>query len=64
MSTFYGPQEATWEDVQAAHAASWDAVGKSGLGSPGSVEVFDLCMATHRNQIRHEAREAETEAGS
>jgi hypothetical protein len=58
VSTFYGPQEATWDDVQAAYAASWAAVEKSGLGSPGSVQAFDLCMATHRNQIRHEARQA------
>ena len=60
-------QEATWEDVQAAHTASWDAVEKSGLGSPESVQAFDLGAATHRNQIRHEARQAtgrEAEAGS
>jgi hypothetical protein len=58
VSTVYGPQEATWDDVQAAHAASWDAVEKSGLGSPESIQAFDLCAATHRNQIRHEARQA------
>ena len=58
MSTVYGPQEATWEDVQAAHAANWDAVEKSGLGSPESIQAFDLGEATHRSQIRHEARQA------
>ena len=59
MSTIYGPQEASWDDVQAAHAASWDAVEASGLGSPESIQAFDRCAATHRSQIRHEAREAE-----
>ena len=64
MSTIYGPQEATWDDVQAAHASSWDAVEKSGLGSAASVQAFDRAAATHRSQIRHEAREAAaTEAG-
>ena len=68
MSTVYGPQEATWDDVQAAHAASWGAVEKSGLGSPESIQAFDRCEATHHSQIRQEARqaaghEAETEAG-
>jgi hypothetical protein len=58
MNITYGPQEATWDDVQAAHAASWDAVERSGLGSPESIQVFDLAAATHSNQIRHEARQA------
>jgi hypothetical protein len=58
MSITYGPQEATWDDVQAAHAANWDAVERSGLGSPESIHAFDLCEATHRSQIRHEARQA------
>lgn len=58
MSTVYGPQEAAWDDVQAAHAASWAAVEKSGLGSAESIQAFDLCAATHRSQIRHEARQA------
>ena len=58
MSTGYGPQEATWDDVQAAHAASWDAAEKSGLGSPGSIQAFDLCEATHHSQIRRAARQA------
>ena len=64
MNTVYGPQEATWGDVQAARAASWDAAEKSGLGSPESIQAFDRCAATHDSQIRHEAREAAaTEAG-
>ncbi len=58
MSTVYGPREATWDDVQAAHAASWGAMEKSGLGSPESIQAFDLAAATHGSQIRHEAREA------
>ena len=58
MTAMYGPQEATWGDVQAAHAASWDAVEETGLGSPESIGAFDLCEATHNNQIRHEARQA------
>ena len=58
MTAMYGPQEAAWDDVQAAHAASWGAVERFGLGSPESVQVFDLCAATHRSQIRHAARQA------
>ena len=58
MTAVYGPREATWDDVQAAHAASWDAAEKSGLGSPESIRAFDLAAATHNNQIRHEARQA------
>ena len=58
MTAMHGPQEATWDDVQAAHAASWDAAEKSGLGSPESTQAFELAAATHHNQIRHEARQA------
>jgi hypothetical protein len=58
VSTVYGPQEATWDDVQAAHAANWGAVERFGLGSSESVQAFDLAAATHSNQIRHEARQA------
>ncbi len=64
MSTVYGPREATWDDVQAAHASSWGAVARFGLGSPESVQAFDLATATHDSQIRHEARQAGLEAGS
>ena len=67
MTAMYGPQEATWDDVQAAHASSWGAVARFGLGSPGSVQAFDLAAATHDNQIRHDARQAAghgLEAGS
>ena len=59
MSTGYGPQEATGDDVQAAHAASWDAVETSGLGSPESIEAFRPAAATHDNHVRHEAERIE-----
>jgi hypothetical protein len=58
VSTFCGPQEATWADVQAAHVASWGAMERFGLGSPESVQAYDLAAATHSSQIRHEARQA------
>ena len=68
MSPVYGPREADWDDVQAAHDASRDAATTFGLGSPESVRAADLSVATLNNQIRHEARQAagsgtEVEAG-
>jgi len=68
VSTIYGPQEASWDDVQAAHTACWDAVEKSGFGSPESIEAFDLAAAAHHSLVRGGGRqaaghEAETEVG-
>lgn len=59
MTAMYGPQEATWDDVQAAHAAHWDAATTFGFGSPESIQACDLAEATHHSQIRGEARQAD-----
>ena len=58
MSTPYGPREATWGDVHAAHLANWDAVEQFGLDSPQSLQAFDLAEATQDAYIRAEARQA------
>lgn len=63
MSSVYGPQPPSWDDVQAAHASCWDAVQQFGLGSPESVQAIDLAASTHHNHVRHEVQQAEPEAG-
>jgi hypothetical protein len=63
VSTGYGPQLATWDDVEAARGSSWEALTESGrarLRRPGPPAGT---LATHDGYRLGLGRPADWEAG-